>query len=445
MQKLIGILFFFISFNLVVLSQDTTGTWNPEKKTYDLYMQKNWSELIRYGKIALKEGYDYYYLRMRLAIAFYERKNYHRALIHFRKATEFSNKDPYLLEYMYFANLFSGREKAALDITRDFTPSMRKKFGTSQIPRFHIGSLGLQINTSNLQTGPELVSGIIDPALNGYQIFSNYLFRAHLGFNHLVSKRFSLLYQYGFMLENRFMFYQKDLLAYYISGQNLFQHQLYLRSNLYLGKGFNLNAAIHYLPGSIPAYYTSSRPSYSNYVPSYRYNDFTGHLSVFKDFSYLSFGLSTSYSYLNFRNFLQEGISVSMYPLGNLNLYLTLGYHVQQELLKNGVIHNGRFTNFKFGFKFIYPVWLEVSGSFGDLHYTVSQLGWQVMNGPNPISQQIGGSILIPLKSENVLFSLNYSYINTTSNFILSDQGLTSINSINYNIHSIYGGLSWKF
>ena len=446
MRKVVFIILFLFFVSDYVDGQEDMPLLNYERKTFELYSQKNWSELIYWGKKAIKDGNDYFYMRMRLGIAFFERKNYHRALIHFQKAAEFNDDDTYLLEYLYFANLYSNREKAAYCLTKKFPSSMKRKYVSGKIPKFKLGSLGMQLNFSNFQAGPEDITGI-SPELNGYQVFSNNLFKANLGFNHLISPRFSLFYQYGFMVENRFTYYQKDLQGYYMSNQKLYQHQFYILGNIYLGGGFNMYTSLHYLPGRLPDYYVGTSGGWGgySYVPAYKYNDFTGHISLVKDFPYISLGLSGSFSYLNFNTYLQEGLLIQFYPLGNLNLYLTSGFHIQQELTNTGIIEKGQFTELKLGFKIFNPVWLEFSGAFGDLHYTTTQMGWQVFNGPNPIDQQIGASILIPVGKKNALFRLNFNYYNTTSSFTLTDTGEAIINTTDYNIYSIFGGLSWKF
>ena len=99
MRKVAFILFLLLVVSTFLSGQESRQLVNYEKKTFELYNQKNWSELIRWGKKAIENGNDYFYMRMRLGIAFYERGNYHRALIHFNKAGEFNPNDPYLLEY----------------------------------------------------------------------------------------------------------------------------------------------------------------------------------------------------------------------------------------------------------------------------------------------------------------------------------------------------------
>ena len=435
--------FLFLCFDFTY-GQDSNEVWNPEQKTFNLYKERNWSELIFLGKKALNEGNDYFYLRMRLGIAYYERKNYHRALVHFKKAAEFNDRDSYLLEYLYFANLFSGREKAALDITRKFSPSKTKKYVTGRIPKFKIGGLGMQYYQGSLTTDVGLINNIDDPALDGYQIFTKNSVKFYLGFNHLASRRFNLYYQYGLFIDNRFTYYQNDMQAYYFDSQKLYEHHLFMLGGVYLGKDFNLYGSVHYIPGKIPEYYYGAGFS-ASYVPAYKYNDFTSSIFISKDFPYIKIGGSSSFSYLNFGKYTQEGVSVVFFPLGNLNFYLEGGYYWQQEILNNKLYEVGTHVKYKAGFRVFNPVWLEFGGSSGDLHYTVSQLGWQVFNGPNSSEILLTGSLIIPFNEYQTIFSLNCNYMNSISSFVTNDPLQTNLNSKTYYIYSIYGGLSWKF
>ena len=64
-------------------AQDTLSAASVEQKTYQLYLDKNWNELITYGNKAIEKGYDYFYLQLRVGIAYYEKKNYRIAEIYF--------------------------------------------------------------------------------------------------------------------------------------------------------------------------------------------------------------------------------------------------------------------------------------------------------------------------------------------------------------------------
>jgi hypothetical protein len=427
----------------LVHGQETDSNWNPEKKTYELYTQKNWKELIFWSKKAIKEGHDYFYMRMRLGIALYETHHYHQALIHFRKAYEFNSKDSHLLQYLYYANLFAGRKKAALDISREFPSGLYQKIISWQIPKFKIATIGLQTVFSDLETGEDLISEIPREQY-GSQLFLNNFTKFNLGFNHSISRRFSMFYQYSFLIENRFFFYQNNSTEYYLPEQKLYESQIYLSGNIYLGSNFNLYVSANYLPGSTPEIY-SGRGQTSFYVPGYRYNDFSGNLAVFKDFSYFSIGLSATWSYLQLNNYTQEGIFIQFYPLGNLNLYLTGSFQLKQKSVNGQFSTNGSFYEYKIGFKIFKHLWLNLEGTSGDLLYASTQLASMVYNNPNCVNNSLGGTFLIDLNNNNLWLKLSYYYFDISSQFYSEDHLPTDVNTTHYNIHSIFGGLSWTF
>ena len=51
-----------------------------DSATYAQYLAGDWKTLVREGKAALDQDVDYYYLRMRMGIAYYELENYRAAI-----------------------------------------------------------------------------------------------------------------------------------------------------------------------------------------------------------------------------------------------------------------------------------------------------------------------------------------------------------------------------
>ena len=79
------ILLFFVLISGKTISQDTLNSAIVEQKSYQLYLDKNWSELVKFGNEVVNQGYDYYYLQIRIGIAYFEKKNYSLAENHFKK------------------------------------------------------------------------------------------------------------------------------------------------------------------------------------------------------------------------------------------------------------------------------------------------------------------------------------------------------------------------
>ncbi|MFN0203678.1 MAG: hypothetical protein ACKVTZ_19280 [Bacteroidia bacterium] len=80
--------------------------------TYNFWLSKSWESLITKGEEALKENVDFYELRYRLGIAYYEKKNYIAASRHFKKAYQ-EKPDKYLEEYLFFCFIKSEKPEMA--------------------------------------------------------------------------------------------------------------------------------------------------------------------------------------------------------------------------------------------------------------------------------------------------------------------------------------------
>ena len=96
-------------------------------ETYRLYVGQKWDSLIAMGKEAIKQDIDYYYLRMRVGIAYYNKKNYKKAAGHFKHALSFNQNDPVALEYLYYSMLLSGSQEQANHVRNRFKGDLALK------------------------------------------------------------------------------------------------------------------------------------------------------------------------------------------------------------------------------------------------------------------------------------------------------------------------------
>ena len=145
-------LFFFSLFFLKSYSQDKIDAAEIETKTLEFYTNKNWNSLISLGNEGLKNGNDYFYLRMRIGIAYYEQKNYCLALVHFKKAIDFNATDDLANEYLYYSYTFIGKEEEARKLSTTFSAELKEKLGlnNSRLIDFITVSGGLKNANSSL-------------------------------------------------------------------------------------------------------------------------------------------------------------------------------------------------------------------------------------------------------------------------------------------------------
>src|SRR4051812_35293694 len=75
-------LFFVAIFCVIsstVCAQAVLNFQTVEDSSYALYLKKDWKGLEQFGKQAIKSKIDYFYLRERIGIAYYEQKKYQLA------------------------------------------------------------------------------------------------------------------------------------------------------------------------------------------------------------------------------------------------------------------------------------------------------------------------------------------------------------------------------
>lgn len=81
--------------------------------TYHYYLESNWDSVIDISKEALYKGYDFYFLRMRLGLAYDYQRNFRLAEIQYRNALEMVPNDINAAYYLYFSAINGGRAAVA--------------------------------------------------------------------------------------------------------------------------------------------------------------------------------------------------------------------------------------------------------------------------------------------------------------------------------------------
>jgi len=109
----IPVLSFFLLFFIINVSAQQLSYKQVDTTSFNLYENNNWLKLISFGESAIKEGFDFYYLDLRLAIAYFNEENYFKAEKYFHLA---NNKNPgsaIVTEYLYEINLLTGQNLLA--------------------------------------------------------------------------------------------------------------------------------------------------------------------------------------------------------------------------------------------------------------------------------------------------------------------------------------------
>jgi len=421
-----------------------------DKATYDFYLKKDWKNLLIYGKWGLQNGFDYYYLRMRLGIAYYEQKNYRKAIVHFRKALEFNFKDNSALEYLYYSYLFSGRKTDAYALVSEFSQSLKKRLQITD----KAALTGLSINNT-YRWNPEfnnITTDFILPGeltVDGWQPIEKNLNYLTVRFEHQLSNRFSLLHGYGYLTKIRRLFVQDNLSTTSLINDRFNQYQIFLSGNLSVHRNISMKLTVHYINLRPKTYDLSSWGggafSTNNYSSVSPENNWVGYLSGNLDLGLFTFHGGMGFSNLNDRYQFQKDLSLSFFPLGNLNLY-TITKISHQSNYDQSVAYNNHFVyNQTVGFKIVNPLWMELNATWGELSNFSILDGMVIYNDINPIQYKFGLNLLIPLNKKSIEFLIIYEYMGMESRYVPYSDELPDLNNpTKHHVHSITGGITWN-
>jgi len=434
-------------------SQTSKDFETADIKTYQQYQDKNWDLLIETGNQAIHQGIDFYYLRYRLGVAYYQKQNYIKALNHFEKAESFYAEDPILSEYIYYSRYFLNRKAEADQVAKSYPQMVKSKLPGKDnfISTINLESGYLFPNkeTNNLlgQNGfyaeeeqfskQQYYHGGI--SLNPASGIKLYLGGSHLSINKIKRAQFSFDQ----------LTIQENLQNYTINQNEFYSSVSFQSKAIKITPAFhfikvNYDLPLYELNDTEDDYLLSSQPiSLSQYVSS---------LSLSGNFSSFTYDIYASYSNLNYANQAQFGLNLYYFPLGNLNFYTKTGVKLFHEwfettdpLVNNS--YNRVIFNQLIGFKVSKGFWCETSLTYGDLQNTNEGNAFVVYNLVDNIKLKADINLIFTL-SKNLGFSIRYQVQQRDNPYMVysDDTNVESYDILKYTYftNNIIGGLTWK-
>lgn len=307
-----AILFYvFISiFNFQIHAQDELSSSDADSKSLQFFNDRNWDEVIKIGNEALANGYDYYYLRMRMGIAYYENKNYLLAEPHFKKGHEFNSNNDTTLEYLYYCYVFTGRSEQAKKLSKTFSLNLSNKIRLDKTPSTEF--IFVEAGSKNANSPYNNIDNLT------YYKPATY---AQIGLKHSVNNNFSVTHAATY-------YHQVD----YSGTVNQFQY--YAQGAIPLNNNWLVSPAIHLVNTDF------SSDTYTSFKKSY----FVGSLMLKKSIKKIELGLGSTFS--NTSDTLQHNhfVSISYAPFGNNQLIMGLTNYV--HTIDDYATMNNSFTPF---------------------------------------------------------------------------------------------------
>ncbi len=413
--------------------------------TYKLYMDKDYRQLIKTGKEALHSGLDYYYLRMRIGIAYYNQKKYRLAVPHFKKALSYSDND-IVKEYLYYSYLWGGEPLMAEKLTSDMSVPLQNKLGIS-----NSGVLATSVDMAYLGRTEDIPDNFdFSSEETGTQIIPESFFNASASLSHKLGSGASMSHMLTYLYKSNDKYsYDPDYTPasndpYYPYNKNFNtnQFQYYLGSAISLGQSWSLIFGGQVAIIGIPVY--SYYETYYRGQLQYRYSqsttwnfDYAFSGSLLKNFKRFSIEGEFALMSMNDIFIMQPSGIVRLYPLGNLNLYTQsrFSYSIRDN---SGTF----FHEQKLGFKVFDHLWLEGVYFSGGISGFTLENSSMFFNGVEEVKSMAGGRFIVPTNKKFSL-SLGYQSRTMTNYFINNDDINLKSNNLELNYSLFFITLLW--
>ncbi|MFA5404476.1 MAG: hypothetical protein WC358_06040 [Ignavibacteria bacterium] len=420
-----------------------------DTKTYVLYSAGKWDELTEVCEDAIDNGIDFFYLRLRAGIAYYNNANYMSAIGHFEKAMKYNPTDITTMEYLYYSYLFSGRESDVLSLISIMPFKLKKKLRVYSKFIYGAYTEGGYTFNNDFSNQKKKGSAIQSNNYNEQSVANNQSY-INLSLRHQLGKNIKIFHGYNniSVSSTKQIFEQSQ-------GQKSFdmkttQDEYYLNVNFNLGGGFDLVTAFHYLNVKYEDINTDVNTSVNPSVTTYSLtkntlNDFVALISLTMNTGHFKLGLKNSISNLNQATQVQNTAQVIFYPLGNLNLYTITDATLFSDRVWGSKFKNFGILNQLIGWKVFAHLWMETGYTLGNIYNYNESDAFLVFNNVDKISNRISLNLISPVSS-HIELSLRYQYYNQeVATYFYSNSSNINTNITNNTNHKIIGGLKWTF
>ncbi len=427
--------------SFVLNAQQELNFQTVNTKTYEYYQHQHWDSLILLGNKAINEKIDFFYLRVRLGYAYYIKGNYTKAIDHFVAANQFNSYDPFVLECLYYAYIFSNQPTEANYLLKSNKNSFNQNTIKDNIVRLIYAETSVStpfhsenpiLRKQQSAQGPHNLKW-----LDANKILSSKY--TAIGTQLYLNKYLITTLSYAYLLldNSKDIWINNNLLndRYY-----LYQHQLYVNSTIRLKKN-------HYLTAAINGINVNFNSLHSDFVPPEQkvllWREETNLFNFAASCSFKQRNKNTEWSvnagFSNFNNSTQKstGINLVFYPKGNLNLYLTTSASLLLADKEKNIVVNGNL-----GFKVMKYLWMEPFVGIGKISNYAENNAYVIYNTSDISNLRIGSSIIAPINKFKL--SARYMFQQKSSPFEYFDNRFRT-GFTNYPEHQLFVNLSWWF
>lgn len=433
MGKSIGFIFCML-IGLNLYAQDSKLSYKQVDSTsYALFVEQDWTSLIEMGTASKKAGIDFYYLNVRMGIAYYKNEKYLVAIKYLEQAYNLNTYDVVVQDYLYWAYRYGGMLLES-DI---FYKKMDKELATSIDSKLHIVSaIDVGVVATNNVDYDEMLSqnNVIDSEVSrsfpeNYQLYM-------LGLNHRFS-RSTNFYHRVTVMPTSLMFQQNSGGTIENSSFKGTETRYYADATFGLGKRWYLDAYLGLFFGNFDEIdFTNENPINTN--SKYKYTNVVFGASVSRSCYYLRQSINISYGNLGKYNQFQAGYTLSFYPLGNTKLVPFGSFQYQNE---SSSLTNETHLVYTGGVS-INTEKVSITGyiNSGEMHNFISNNGSVVYNQSAMGLNEYGA--ILQFYINKAVLKLGYSFMNM-QDYYYTEEEISSI--YKFNQQNLIAGFTWNF
>jgi len=439
MSKRIGITLLFIAIFSVLSAQQKWNYAEVDKKSYELFLQKNWEGLITFNKQARENGINYFNLQARTGIAWFNLGKYRKASIWFLKAWENDKNLEWLQEYLYYSLVYSGRYNEASKLADNFTSRLKEKINYQKMKPLRIaleGGYSWNPDIDQLRNSELDVEAGVGSDYGEAFFLKNYHFES-LDYSHQIAPGVTLSHNFTHIGINR----TEQLLwgSRYDYPIDVSQNQYFINPLFPLGKW--------YFSPSATVTWGKSDLILGNYDPntfygsSYKFSDFIFSASTWTNWGNFSPGAEINLANISNNGLTQASVWLTLYPLSNSKLYFTPRVYFKSDN-ENSFDYNsfGFSGGFQLGQLHFYGNYLN-----GEMENLIESGGYVIANFPGRSTRKYMGSIYFPF-AKRYQFVVRYLNQDVFEKYRVYRNTVPD-NEIEYSYikHTITAGISWKF
>ena len=407
-----------------------------DSTTYSLYLKQDWKSLIEFGESSLENGIDFYYLHVRMGIAYFKEGKMLSAIKMFENAFNKNKYDLVVQEYLYWSYYYSGMILESRLFYTKLSQQIKDKINL-KLPKTNAVNVEF-FATTNVDYDRLLES---DANLNGsdYRYFTDYYKSISVGLNHPLSNNLNLFHRLSVLPIAAVK--QENLSNTIFKGT---ETRYYADMTFSLGNRLYIDTYLNFIFGSFKEQEANQIQGggpfgQSNTSESFTYFNYIIGGSITKASYYVSSKFNISISNLNDYNQIQAGYTASFYPFNNTSFIPFGSIQFVSESINS--TSNSRMV-YTGGATFNSDYFSVMGyGNFGEINNFNANNGSIIYNQVESVVNELG--VVFNFYTNKMILKLGYSYMEMEATDF-SEEGLILQNKYNFNQQNIIGGITWK-